>query len=92
MVQAANLDELAEIVALARALGADRVSFQRLRNWGTFSVAEFAALDVASAAHPRHEALRAMLKQPCFAGADIDLGNLRPRPAPELGSRTRLFR
>ncbi len=78
VVQAANLDELAEIVALARELGADLVSFQRLRNWGTFSVAEFAALDVASPAHPRHEALRAMLTQPCFAGADIDLGNLRP--------------
>ena len=66
------------LLALARELGADLVSFQRLRNWGTFSVAEFADLDVASPAHPRHEALRAMLTQPCFAGADIDLGNLRP--------------
>jgi pyruvate-formate lyase-activating enzyme len=77
VVQAANLDELAEIVALARELGADLVSFQRLRNWGTFSVTEFAALDVASPGHPRHAELLAMLSAPCFAGPDVDLGNLK---------------
>ncbi len=77
MVQAANLDELDEIVALARRLGADLVSFQRLRNWGTFSVAEFASLDVVSPSHPRHGELLAMLRRPCFQGADVDLGNLK---------------
>ncbi len=77
VVQAANLDELDKIVALVRELGADLVSFQRLRNWGTFSVAEFAGLDVASPAHPRHAELRAMLSRPCFQGTHVDLGNLK---------------
>jgi hypothetical protein len=40
-------------------------------------MAEFAALDVASPGHPRHADLRAMLAQPCFAGPDVDLGNLK---------------
>jgi pyruvate-formate lyase-activating enzyme len=85
VVQAANLDELAEIVALGRKLGADLVSFQRLRNWGTFSVAEFTALDIACPAHPRNADLRAMLAQPCFRGADVKLGNLRALVASEPG-------
>lgn len=76
VVQAANLDELPEIVELGRRLGVDRVSFQRIRNWGTFTAAEFADHDVASPSHPRFAELCALLRDPRLAGPYVDLGNL----------------
>ncbi|MGH6943481.1 MAG: SPASM domain-containing protein [Geminicoccaceae bacterium] len=76
VVQAANLDELPEIVDLGRRLCADRVSFQRIRNWGTFTAAEFADHDVSSPDHPRFADLCAILRDPRLAGPFVDLGNL----------------
>jgi pyruvate-formate lyase-activating enzyme len=76
VVQAANLDELREIVDLGLRLGADRVSFQRIRNWGTFTAAEFADHDVASPGHPRFADLCAVLRDLRRAGPRVDLGNL----------------
>jgi wyosine [tRNA(Phe)-imidazoG37] synthetase (radical SAM superfamily) len=76
VVQAANLDELPEIVELGVRLGADRVSFQRIRNWGTFTAAEFADHDVSSSSHPRFADLCAVLRDPRLAGPQVDLGNL----------------
>jgi hypothetical protein len=77
VVQAANLDELPEIVALARQLEADLVSLQHLRNWGKFSLAEFAAVDVALPAYLRQPDLVAIPGRPWFRGPDVELGNLR---------------
>jgi hypothetical protein len=76
VVQAANLEELPEIVDLGARLGADRVSFQRIRNWGTFTAAEFADHDVASPGHPRFGELCAVLRRLRLAGPLVDLGNL----------------
>jgi hypothetical protein len=76
VVQAANLDELPEIVDLGLRLGADRVSFQRIRNWGTFTAADFADHDVSSSRHPRFADLCAVLRDPRLAGPYVDLGNL----------------
>jgi molybdenum cofactor biosynthesis enzyme MoaA len=76
VVQNANVDELLEIVAVGRCLGADRIHFQRIRNWGTFTAAEFFEHDVASSSHPRFEDLRAVLRDSRLAGGDVDLSNL----------------
>jgi sulfatase maturation enzyme AslB (radical SAM superfamily) len=76
VVQAANLDELPEIVDLGLRLGVDRVSFQRIRNWGTFTAAEFAEHDVCSSGHPRFADLCAVLRDPRLARPYVDLGNL----------------
>jgi pyruvate-formate lyase-activating enzyme len=76
VVQAANLDELPEIVDLGLRHGVDRVSFQRIRNWGTFTAAEFADHDVCSLSHPRFADLCAVLRDPRMAGPHVDLGNL----------------
>jgi MoaA/NifB/PqqE/SkfB family radical SAM enzyme len=76
VVQAANLDELLEIVDLGLRLGVDRVSFQRIRNWGTFTAADFANHDVSSSSHPRFADLCAVLRDPRLAGPYVDLGNL----------------
>jgi pyruvate-formate lyase-activating enzyme len=76
VVQASNLDELPEIVDLGERLGVDRVSFQRIRNWGTFTAAEFAEQDVCSPGHPRFPDLRAVLRAPRLDRACVDLGNL----------------
>ena len=76
VVQAANLDELPEIVDLGLRLGADRVSFQRIRNWGTFTAADFADHDVSPSRHPRFPDLCAVLRDPSLAGPYVDLGNL----------------
>lgn len=78
VVQTANVDELPEIVDLGRRLGADRVHLQRIRNWGTFTAAEFAEHDVASFGHPRFADLCAVLRDQRLTGADVDLGNLAP--------------
>ena len=76
VVQAANLDELPEIVDLGLRLGADRVSFQRIRNWGTFTATEFAGHDICSSSHPRFVDLCAVLRDPRIASSYVDLGNL----------------
>jgi hypothetical protein len=76
VVQAGNLEELPEIVDLGLRLGADRVSFQRIRNWGTFTPAEFADHDVYSSDHPRFAELCAVLRDPRLNSPHVDLGNL----------------
>jgi MoaA/NifB/PqqE/SkfB family radical SAM enzyme len=63
-VQAANFREMLEFVALGDELGADQIWFQRLVNYGTYDEATFAALNVASPAHPDHAELLDVLRHP----------------------------
>lgn len=64
VVQSANFREIPTFVRLAEEVGADMVLFQRYYNLGHEASSIFAAKNVASPAHPEHEQLRAILKDP----------------------------
>jgi hypothetical protein len=53
-----------EFADLAEEVGADRLWFQRLVNYGSYDAQTFARLDVASPRHPDHQELLGMLRTP----------------------------
>jgi Iron-sulfur cluster-binding domain len=61
VVQAANFREMPDMVAVADRYGFDAVKFQMIRNWNTWSAAEFAGHDIGSPAHPRYGEFLAVL-------------------------------
>jgi MoaA/NifB/PqqE/SkfB family radical SAM enzyme len=63
VVQGENWREMSEFVTLARAHGADGVKFQMIRSWGTFTVEEFAAQDVAAPGHPNHADFQSLARE-----------------------------
>jgi MoaA/NifB/PqqE/SkfB family radical SAM enzyme len=82
VAQQANFREMPDFARLGIRLGADRITFQRAVNWGTWSRAEHAALSVWNPGHPDHAAFAAMMADPVFAHPSVFLGNLaqaRPR-------------
>ena len=78
VVQRDNFDEVGELVDLAARIGADGVYLLRLRNWGTFTAAEFRARDVCHPDHPEHGRLRARLADPRLHTPGVELGSLAP--------------
>lgn len=77
VVQKENYLELSKIVDIGRRIGADIISFQRIRNWGTFTTSAFSEHDVAAPDHPEHAAFLRVLASPDLGQDDIELGNLR---------------
>ncbi|WP_149141236.1 hypothetical protein [Gemmobacter caeruleus] len=85
VVQARNFRQMPALVAQARRIGADGVHFLMLRNWGTFTQADYLAEAVAQEGHPEHAELLRLLADPVFGAPDVDLGNLAPlRAAPPV--------
>jgi uncharacterized Fe-S cluster-containing radical SAM superfamily protein len=80
VVQDENFREMDRFVELCRGVGADKIFFSKLRNWHTYTDAEFLSRNVCSALHRHFGELLQMVARPVFAGADVDLGDL-PRPA-----------
>ena len=78
VVQGLNYREIPAAVDLARRLKADRIYFQLLRNWGTFTSAEFDRHNIANPAHPEFSEFLTVLRDPRLKGADVDLGNMKP--------------
>jgi len=76
VVQQANYKELLKIVEIGRSVGADIISFQRIRNWGTFTTEAFRDNDVASPSHPEFSDFLAILASPALGEPYIELGNL----------------
>jgi MoaA/NifB/PqqE/SkfB family radical SAM enzyme len=64
VVQSANFREMPAFVKLAEEVGADCVVFQRYYSFGHEGAAVFSARDVAAPAHPEHEQLQAVLRDP----------------------------
>jgi hypothetical protein len=64
VVQSANFREMPAFVRLAEEVNADSVVFQRYYSFGHEGGAVFSAKDVASPAHPEHQELQAILKDP----------------------------
>ncbi len=78
VVQRRNYREMPGFVRLAEELGADQVYFLLLRNWGTFSAAEFQEENVADPSHPEHGALLRTLADPVLQDLMIVPGTLEP--------------
>ena len=76
VVQACNFIEMPNFVRLGEEFAADRVSFQMIRNWGTFGKAEFEAEFIGDPAHPQHKNLVALLEAPEFSYPIARVGNI----------------
>jgi hypothetical protein len=66
VVQSANFREMPAFVKLAEEVGADAVVFQKYYSFGHEGAAVFSARDVAAPAHPEHEQLQAVLRDPAM--------------------------
>ncbi len=87
VVQWRNYREIPEAIALARRIGADSISFQVIRNWGTFTLAEFQRQAIADPSHPEHGQFLQVLRDPRLLWPEVQLGNLAPLHAAALGGR-----
>ncbi|MDR3407663.1 MAG: radical SAM protein [Methylovirgula sp.] len=76
VVQARNFTEMPAFVRLGEEFAADHVYFQMIRNWGTFSDAEFKAEFIGDPAHPRHKELIAILEAPEMSRPIARIGNI----------------
>lgn len=77
VVQALNFREMPEVVEIARAYGFDAVYFQMIRNWGTFTVAEFDRHFIGSPDHPDYSDFLEVLRHPNLAWDGVNWSNLR---------------
>jgi MoaA/NifB/PqqE/SkfB family radical SAM enzyme len=73
VVQRDNFREMLEFADLGEQVGADRLWFQRLVNYGSYDAPTFAQLDVASPRHPDHEELLALLRTPRLRSPAINM-------------------
>lgn len=77
VVQRENFRELPGIVRLAREVGANLVTFQRLHNWGTFTREEYAERAVFHEDHPMYEEFLRVMQAPELRDPIVDLGMLK---------------
>jgi molybdenum cofactor biosynthesis enzyme MoaA len=78
VVQTLNFREMPDAVEIARAFGFDGMYFQMIRNWGTFTVAEFEGHFIGSPDHPDYGDFLQVLQDPRLTWAGINWSNLRP--------------
>lgn len=76
VVQDENYREMPEFVNLGKALGVDKVYFQRISNWGTFSKTEFLEKDIVNPNHPLHLNFREICSHPIMAHSIVKRGNI----------------
>ncbi|MEA2338126.1 MAG: hypothetical protein QOE82_2133 [Thermoanaerobaculia bacterium] len=72
VVQSANFREMPAFVRLAEEVNADSVIFQRYYSFGHEGSAAFSSKDVASAAHPEHAELQAILADPIMRSPRVN--------------------
>jgi hypothetical protein len=72
VVQSANFREMPAFVKLAEEVNADSVIFQRYYSFGHEGSDVFSAKDVASAAHPEHPELQAILADPIMRSPRVN--------------------
>lgn len=76
VVQKENFREMGDFVDLAKRVGADRVYFERLTNWGTFSADDYEEKAVFSPSHPLHEEFLAAISDPRVRDPMVSVGSL----------------
>ncbi len=62
IVQQENYREMGDFVDLAARVGANRVYFERITNWGTFTPGQYQAKAVFNDSHPEHQAFLEVMK------------------------------
>ena len=72
VVQAINFREMPAMVAIAGQFGFDGIKFQMIRNWNTYSPAEFAANNIGSREHPDYAAFLEVLRQDVLQAPTIE--------------------
>ncbi|GAB4017380.1 MAG: hypothetical protein Fur0010_17960 [Bdellovibrio sp.] len=76
VVQENNFFEMADFVRLGKELKVQKVFFQRISNWGTFSSSEFEKKAIYHKNHPLHPQFLEHLKDDIFNDPIVNLGNL----------------
>lgn len=76
VVQDHNYREMPLFVELGKELGVDKVYFQRVSNWGTFSESEFKERDILNPSHPLHQHFKEVCRHPLMRDEIVKRGNL----------------
>jgi MoaA/NifB/PqqE/SkfB family radical SAM enzyme len=76
VVQDNNYREMPEFVKLGKSLKVDKVYFQRISNWGTFSKTDFLDKDIINLKHPLHQNFLSIASHPLMSDSIIKRGNL----------------
>ena len=63
-------------IKLGKELGVDRVFFQKIINWGTYTESEFLDQAIWMEQHPEHLQFKKLLSKKCFADPIVKRGNL----------------
>jgi molybdenum cofactor biosynthesis enzyme MoaA len=77
VVQGLNFREMPEMLSIADRYSFDRIKFQMIRNWHTYSQAEFAEHDIGSRYHPRYEEFLEILNHSNLTSERIELWGMR---------------
>lgn len=76
VVQMENFREMGAFVDLAKRIGAQKVAFERITNWGTFTQDDYEEKAVFSPTHPFHDEFRNVMTDPRLADPMVILGSL----------------
>ena len=76
VVQDTNFKEMPEFVELGKKLDVDKVYFQRISNWGTYSDAEFNSKNILDISHPDHQKFLQVCQNRMMGDAIVKRGNL----------------
>jgi hypothetical protein len=86
-VQVNNYREMPQFVELGRRHHCDRVTFQQMLDWGTFSPQAFASRAVQHPRHPEHAAFLSILSHPALEDPIAYLSNLTEIKNRALGTQ-----
>ena len=78
-IQKINYKEIPKFVEMGRHFDVDRVNFQQLINWGTYTKADYAERNVASPEHPEHAEFISILKSAYRSWGRVQLSSGLPR-------------
>lgn len=77
VVQGLNFREMPEMISVADRYGFDKIKFQMIRNWHTYSPAEYAKHDIGSRYHPGYAEFLEVLRRPELRSKRIELWGMR---------------
>jgi len=77
VVQDSNFHEMPAFVELGTSLGVDKVYFQRISNWGTYSINEYKKKNMADPTHPQYQRFLDICKHPQLRSGLVKKGNLQ---------------
>lgn len=76
VVQADNFREIPDFVKLGKEFMADTITFQMIRNWGTYSRDEFRDVFIGDPSHPDFAEFCEVLKAPELLEPEVEAGNI----------------